>query len=336
LHSIADGVIVLDSNNQIVITNPAAQHILRDVAYSTTEVEKTRPTNLNEDKALLEWLTQLTASAQVQRYKVGNRVFSALTSPVTKPDESRYGSVIVMRDITREVEAEERQNAFITNISHELRTPLTSVKGYISLLLANGQEGLSGQYRQFAEIIDNNTDILVEHVNRLMEITEIQTGTLKLDRERISLIQIVEETIQAWETKMERKQLSFSLDIDCKELWVSGDATRLTWAIENILQNAHDYTYEGGSVHVQVNKQDNQAQISVTDTGVGINATDQPYIFERFSRIENELTINTPGMGLGLFIVRFIVESHAGRVTVESQPGRGSTFTITLPLDTNE
>ena len=336
LHSIADAVIVLDRDDKIVTTNPSAQKILQDVAYRPTDDEKTRPIDMNRNESLLEWLTQLTTSTQTHRLKVGNRVFSALTSSVTRPDDTRFGSVIVMRDITREVEAEERQNAFITNISHELRTPLTSVKGYISLLLANSKDDLSDQNRQFAEVIENNTDTLVKHVNRLMEIAEIQTGTLKLKKEHISLKKVVEETVQTWEAKMGAKGISLTLESINEELWVLGDSTRLSWAISNMLQNAYDYTYEDGSVHIRVFGKDDQACVSIADSGVGINATDQPFIFERFYRIDNELTYNTPGMGLGLFIVRFIIENHMGNVSVESQPGVGSTFHISLPLDANE
>ena len=102
------------------------------------------------------------------------------------PEGTQSGLVIVMRDITREVEAEQRQNNFITNVSHELRTPLTSIKGYVSLMLAAGVEGLDKQNLQFAEVINTNTDVLVKHVNRLMEIAEIQDGTLKLNKEQIS------------------------------------------------------------------------------------------------------------------------------------------------------
>jgi len=270
LQSIADGVIVLDKDNKIATTNPTAQKILRDVAHDNTNKEKTRLTDFNENKPLLDWLVQLTNNRRAQRYKVGNRVFSALTSPVTRPDNSRFGSVVVMRDVTLEVEAEERQNAFITNVSHELRTPLTSVKGYISLLMTNSLDALGDQNLQFATVIENNTDTLVRHVNRLMEIAEIQTGTLKLKNENISLKQIVEETTHNWESKMESKGISLILESDENDLWIMGDFTRFAWAIENIMQNAHDYTHEGGSVEVKVFEENNQAHISISDTGVGI------------------------------------------------------------------
>ena len=122
---------------------------------------------------------------------------------------------------------------------------------------------------------------------------------------------------------MKSKHISFSLDLVDEDLWIIGDAPRLDWSIDNILQNAHDYTKEGGSVNVRLYKKGDQVQLSVTDTGIGINATDQPLIFEHFYRVENEMTMKTSGMGLGLFVLRFIIEKHGGRVTVNSQPGMG-------------
>jgi PAS domain S-box-containing protein len=333
LESITDGVIVLDQDNQISTTNPAAEQILRDVIYSNTNEETPTQINILHNEKVAEWINQVSDSAQALRHKVGNRVFGAITSPVIKPDGTQFGSVIVMRDITREVEAEERQNVFLTNVSHELRTPLTSVKGYISLMLSAGEDSLGEQFFGFAKTIDKNTNLLVEHVNRLLEIAEIQTGTLKLNQERTSITQLLKETTQTWEEKMENKDISYQLDLSKDDIWIVGDPIRLDWSIDNILQNAYDYTSEGGSVSIRLYKDDMHVHISVTDTGIGINATDQALIFERFFRAENELTIQTPGMGLGLFVVRFIIEGHGGSVTVSSQPEKGSTFQISLPLE---
>jgi PAS domain S-box-containing protein len=336
LHSIADGVVVFDENKQIVTLNPAARQILQDLAYTTSQEVEESSTNLVMNENLRDWLTKLTTSARPQRYRIGHRVFSALPSPVISPTGDTAGYVVVMRDITRQVEAEERQNNFISNVSHELRTPLTSIKGYTGLLLASGKENLKEQQLQFTNIIDENTDKLINHVNRLIEIAEIQAGTLKLDRERVSFRQITSETVQAWKEKMSDKLLSFDVDLGEEDLWILGDAARLSWVIDNLIQNAYDYTLEGGKVKVWLSQEKGYACLSVSDTGVGINATAQPYIFDRFYRVEHELTLNTPGMGLGLFIARYILDEHNGSTSVESHQGKGSTFVISLPLDESE
>ena len=164
-----------------------------------------------------------------------------------------------------------------------------------------------------------------------MEIAEIQSGTLQLNKELISFTSIAEETIQSWEEKAENEDILFAFASTETDLKIYGDPARLAWSIDNLLANAFTYTPSGGRVQIQIFQKNGQAVLSITDTGIGINSTDQPYIFDRFNRIDNEINVNTPGMGLGLFIVRFIVQNHGGRITVSSQPGKGTSFKFSLP-----
>jgi PAS domain S-box-containing protein len=335
LQSIADGVIVLDNNDHILSANPAAIQILNDLSGPTTSNEVIDTNQYGDQTAIQEWLEQLRTNLQTQRYQVGNRVFSALSAPVITPGGDQSGLVIVLRDITREVEAEERQNSFITNVSHELRTPLTSIKGYSSLMLATGEDNFDEQYHQFIEIIDTNTNTLITHVNRLMEIAEIQDGTLKFDKKPISFKQIADKAAYLWKETIDSKNIIYKIESGKSNLLISGDGPRLAWAIDNLLQNACEYTAEGGQIQVKILEEDGKAQLSISDTGIGINATDQPFIFDRFFRVENEVNIHTPGMGLGLFIVQFIIQGHNGSITVESKPDQGSTFKVRIPLIEN-
>jgi signal transduction histidine kinase len=202
-------------------------------------------------------------------------------------------------------------------------------------MLSNGKDNLGEQNWQFAKIIDSNTDVLVSHVNRLMEIAEIQSGTLQLNKTEVEFNQLVEETVDAWKSKMEGKDLTLGLESTGEEMWITGDAQRLAWSIDNLMQNAYDYTPEGGQVHLRMFRQNGTANLSITDTGIGISATEQPYVFDRFYRIDNEITYRIPGMGLGLFILRFIIENHGGEVRLDSQPQKGSTFFVNIPIIEN-
>ena len=333
LQSIADGVFVLDGDNNIVTTNLAAQQIIKDVRHSTKSDNQNSLTGSNEEPGLQDWLTQLTTSGKLKQFKIGNRVFSALPAPVITPSGNQSGTVVVMRDITREVEAEERQNSFITNISHELRTPLTSVKGFTSLMLADGKDSLGEQNLKFAQVIDDNTDKLINHVNRLLEIAEIQSGTLQMENRPTSITKLTHEAFENWQSRMSAKDITFELASEEADLWILGDTKRLSWSLDNLLQNAFGFTDRGGKIKIAIFQENRTAKLTISDTGIGINATDLPYIFDRFYRIENDITINTLGMGLGLFIVKFIITNHDGIVSVESQPNEGSTFSISLPLD---
>jgi len=336
LHSIADGVIVFNNENQIIASNPAVQQILPNLIFNAT-IDSTKSQlmeNHSEDELSLEELLAVNPTLGSQRFDIGGRVFSALSAPVSSIDGDEAGRVIVLRDVTREAEVEQLKDGFITSVSHELRTPLTSIKGFIDLLMVS-PEKLDKQQMQFAKVISDNSDKMMEHVNKLIDIAEIQNGTLQLRQQQEPFARLIKETIDSWTEKMESKGLTLDLKIDDNDIWIKADTVRLVWAIDNLLQNAHDYTQNGGSVDVHAYIKGDEVILDVSDTGVGISSADQPYLFSRFFRIQNEHTFNVPGIGLDLYIVRSIIEAHGGRVWVISELGAGSTFSFALPLAEN-
>jgi signal transduction histidine kinase len=271
----------------------------------------------------------LTASHRLQ---IGARVFSALDAPVKMPDGDRIGRVVVLRDITRETEVEQLKEGFISSVSHELRTPLTSIKGYNDLLAVSGAQNLTDQQMKFVNVIKGNTDKLIQHVEKLIDIAEIQRGTLSLNRELRSFNQIVQDVILVWQKLFANKDLGFEFDITHDNLWVDGDAVRLTWAMDNLLRNAHDYTPSGGLVSVHVYQENGRSYFSVSDNGIGISKKDQTNLFHRFFRAPQDNNLDVPGIGLDLYIVKTIIEAHDGEVWMESELGVGSTFGFALPI----
>jgi len=336
LNSIADGVIVLDMEGQIITSNPAAQQVLTDMASNfRTGPLRELPPDLYEDISKVPELDQLSAAGMLQkpqRYRVGSRVLSALAAPVVTPDGDELGTVVALRDITREVEADQLKDEFITNISHELRTPLTAIKGYTDLLLMTADGSLDARRMEFVETISDNTNQLLSHINTLIDISQIQAGSLGLEKDRLRFSELVGEVVERWREPLETKGLALRARLSGGSLWVHGDRDRLMWAIDNLLSNAYNYTLPGGRVEVRGFREDNQGRVDVSDTGVGVAAVDLPFLFTRFFRAPNELTFSVRGVGLGLFITRSIIELHAGRVWVESELGVGSTFSLALPL----
>jgi signal transduction histidine kinase len=336
LNSIADGVIVLDMKGQMITSNPAAQQVLMDMASNfRTGSLRELPSRIFGDLDEVPELDQLPAPDMLQkpqRYRVGSRVLSALAAPVVTPNGDELGTVVVLRDITREVESEQLKDEFITNISHELRTPLTAIKGYTDLLVMTADGSLDDRRMEFVHTISDNTNQLLRHINTLIDISQIQAGNLGLEKERLRFSELVGEVVETWRRMLETKGLALRVRLSGGSLWVKGDRGRLIWAVDNLLSNAYNYTLPGGRVEVRVFGEDGQARVDVADTGVGVAAADQPYLFTRFFRAHNELTFSVRGVGLGLFITRSIVELHAGRVWADSELGVGSTFSIALPL----
>jgi signal transduction histidine kinase len=336
LTSIADGVIVLDMEGQIITSNPAAQQVLTDMATNFRSGPlRELPSVSRGDVEEVPELDQLPAPAMLQkpyRYRVGSRVLSALASPVMTPDGDELGTVVVLRDITREVESEQLKDEFITNISHELRTPLTAIKGYTDLLALTADGSLDDRRMEFVQTINDNANQLLHHINTLIDISQIQAGNLGLEKDRVRFSDLAREVTENWRARFEEKGVALRIRLSGGRLWVRGDRDRLAWAIDNLLSNAYNYTLPGGRVEFRVFEEDNQARIDVADTGVGVATGDQPYLFTRFFRAHNELTFGVRGVGLGLFITRSIVELHDGRVWAVSELGVGSTFSIALPL----
>ncbi len=321
--SIADGVIVLDNDNQIINTNPAAHRLLENM-----------PADFMTD-SLLQILTPpadpSNGASAIQRYEIGSRVLSASAAPVKSPEGEKIGSVIVLRDITQEAEAENLKSAFITSISHELRTPLTIIKLYTHLVEQSGDGQMSEKQRQFIQTISKESDQLEHQINQLINLSEIQAGTIYMERQRFDLAALLGQVGAKWLSRYEAKSVSLSVNLPQLEMWVEADIESVEWAVDNLVSNALNYTLEGGQVALSVTAVDDNVCVAVQDNGIGIPAADQPHLFERFFRVNNEINMAARGMGLGLYITRTIVEMQEGEVSVVSKADEGSTFTICLP-----
>jgi signal transduction histidine kinase len=248
------------------------------------------------------------------------------------PDAEVLGTVVVLRDITREVESERLKDEFITNISHELRTPLTAIKGYSDLLIMTADGGSDQRRLEFVRTINDNANQLLRHINELIDISQIQAGNLGLENDRFCFSDLVREVVENWREPIESKGLALRVRLTGGDLWVHGDRQRLSWALENLLSNAYHYTLEGGRVEVRLFEENGEARVDISDTGVGVAPVDQPYLFTRFFRAHNQLTFGVRGVGLGLFITRSLIDLHTGRIWASSELGVGSTFSMALPL----
>ena len=335
LDSIGDGVIVLDRQGVIITSNPAARQLLTvvssdflaDILHELPPLPSFSSENESETNPL-----ELAKLQQPRRYKVGKHVLSASIAPVTTPGGETLGTVIALRDVTREAEAEQLKDSFITNISHELRTPLTSIKGYSELLTLTANGNLSQKQAKFLQTINTSANTLLYHINQMIDISEIQTGTLRLNKQETGFLALVDKVMANWRERMEAKGLSLEVRLPEQVLYIYGDLNRLSWALDNLLSNAYHYTLAGGRVEVRAFQEGHEARVDVIDTGVGIDVADQPYLFTRFFRAPHPAMYDVAGVGLGLFITRSLIEQHGGRVWFSSKLNAGSAFSLALPL----
>ncbi len=319
LSSIAEGVLMEDQNSQIAMMNPAAQDLLEILAEQFRALKPLRE---------IEGVT-----AGSRRFEIGDRVISVETSPVLMPDDRQLGKVLVLRDITRETEVDRLKDEFIAQISHELRTPLTSIKGYSDLLLKAMGEQISEQQRPFLETINRHADSLEDMIADLLDFTQLEAGNLGLRFEPMTMESVIQQVAAKWADRFHEKGIQFSVHIDGPIPQMLGDEGRLRRAVVNLVENAYNYTLEGGEATLSLCANDHSVTVSVEDTGVGITPEDQVHLFTRFYRVSLERTVDVRGVGVDLYVTKAIVEGHGGEIWVESELGKGSTFTFALPLD---
>jgi signal transduction histidine kinase len=226
--------------------------------------------------------------------------------------------------------AEKEQQQFIADVSHELRTPLTVLRG--SLEVALEEERAPEEYRETL----GNALLEVRHLSRLSQnllfLVRGESGRITLSFANLDLTRLLSDLVRDLASAAGDRSLSVTSEIPEKPITAFVDADRFRQVFHNLFENAMRYTPAGGAIRVRLSEAPGEARMDVSDTGIGIPAQDQPFIFERFFRSDRARRAYTGGSGLGLSIVRWIVDAHKGTIAVESAPGKGSTFTVRLPL----
>jgi signal transduction histidine kinase len=327
LSSIGDGVLLQAREGNLIPLNNTAEIVLQEMTEHSlvSELQELIANIPSQEKSALDpWLIERW------RFEVGKKVISVHSADVRSEDGEYLGTVIVLRDVTAETEADRLKDAFVAHVSHELRTPLTAIKGYSELMLVGATGSLEDEQRTFIKTIHHHTDDLVSMINTLLDFSEIEAwDTLTLTRHPLEPSALLKEVVEPWRLQMDEKQLTFNLEISETLPQIDADAKRLQWVMTNLIRNAWQYTPEGGTVSVQLYEQNGSVVLDVTDTGIGISKDDLQQLFTRFYRVERATEIR--GIGLGLYVSRAIVEEHGGEIRVSSEPGVGSTFSVIMP-----
>jgi PAS domain S-box-containing protein len=350
LNSIADGVIVTDTRHEIVLFSPSAERILglgsedvvRHPVFDFIGVYGAGGTLWAD--AIRAWSVNPTTIDRVmfhaERLELEDgRVISIHPAPIILGDEF-LGTVSIFRDISREVEVDRLKSEFVATVSHELRTPMTSIKGFVDLLLMDVSGDLDDEQRRFLEIIRSNTFRLEILVNDLLDISHLESGKVTLSFQHLDLSLLLEEMCEHVQRRSieEGKQIDIKVEVTDDLPKLRGDLERVRQILDNLVENSFNFTPDGGHILLRARHVDDQIEIDVIDDGMGITLREQERIFERFFRGEQSLLLGISGTGLGLSIVLNLVEMHGGRIWVNSDgiPGRGSTFTVSMPAATAE
>jgi PAS domain S-box-containing protein len=342
LEGIADGVMLADANSEIVRFNSAAERILELPRDRVIGQPLSRLVGLQGRwlMAINQWSQSVEADPQEgflsDQIEIGSKVVNVRLSPV-RTDSQFLGTVLVFRDVTREFEADRLKSEFISNVSHELRTPMTSIKGYADLLALGAAGQLSDQQKDFIGKIKSNADRLGILVDDLLNISRLDSGSERMQLDHVSIGRVLQNVIHSLQGRAEHehKKLNVTLDVAPDLPEIEADPNKITQVFTNIVDNAFNYTYADGAIVINARREDDaHILVTVKDTGIGIPDEFKDRIWERFGRYEEHaLVMDVAGTGLGLPIVKTLVEMHQGRVWFESEQGKGTTFFVSLPVE---
>lgn len=229
------------------------------------------------------------------------------------------------------IDNEKFKNNYFVNLSHELRTPINVITSTIQLIKLRSKDSTYENFNQYMEIINKSCDNLLKIINDIIDSSKIETGKYKINKKNNDIVYIVEETALNMSKFIEDKGISLIIDPDMEEQIISCDEVELERCIINLLANAVKFTQEGGEIRIYIKEVKNNIEITIEDTGIGISKEDQEFIFKRFSQVDGTGAIKTSSSGIGLTLVKYIVELHGGYIKLESELNVGSRFTIGIP-----
>ena len=344
LRSMVEGVAVIDAEERLVFYNRAFSEIL-NVDPASAEgrplIEVVRNSDLvglirralRGDEGLQSDITM--GITQTQSFSITAAPVKALDAPASgrATDGKPSGAVVVLHDVTELRRLERVRQDFVANVSHEFKTPLTAIQGFAETLLAGALDDPQNN-RRFLEIIRNHAIRLARLTNDLLKLARIEAGKMELEFSSVGLLELIEGCTETTLLKANRKEITLEITVPPQLPAVRGDAALLRDVLQNLLDNAIQYTPAGGHISVVATSGPREAVVTVADTGIGIPLADSERIFERFYRVDAARSREAGGTGLGLSIAKHIVEAHGGKLWVESTVGQGSKFSFSLPLDT--
>jgi two-component system, OmpR family, phosphate regulon sensor histidine kinase PhoR len=308
---------VVDAHNRLILMNPTARSAFGVTLPDVAGQEYTEVIRSLEVRELLAG-----KSRRVEVTLEDGRVFNAHLTPI-----AGVGRAVVMQDITHLKKLDRIKSDFVTTVSHDLRSPLTAILGYVELI---GRAGpVNEQQAEFIRRVQYSVQSITTLITDLLDLGRIEAG-FDTQKEPTHLALVVRYAVEGLRQQAEAKHQSLAMNVPENLPTVFANPPRLRQMIANLIDNAIKYTPEAGHVAINARAEDDLVVITVADSGLGIPAADQPYIFDKFYRASNTRQ-EFAGTGLGLSIVKSIVENHEGRIWLDSRPGRGTTFTVVLP-----
>lgn len=331
LSSMSEGVVMVDRNTQLHVINPKARNLLNiqeeDPSFLTI-LE-----SLKDKLDVIEKIKEATTENKlivIDEVKLINAITQVFISPVKDKNNQLIGTVLVFHDITKVKDLERLREEFTAMLVHELRAPLTAVRGASSSLKSHLDEFNQEKKLEYLSMIENSSVNMIGIVSDLLDISKIEAGKFQINPSLVDLVETVRAKLKEFIPISEEKNLLLTDKLPNEKIEMNIDSQRIGQVVTNLISNAIKYT-EKGEITLGLDQNDKEVKVFITDTGIGIDPENQKLLFSKFTQLASKKSGARKGTGLGLIITKGIVESHGGEVSLESQVGKGSTFSFSLP-----
>jgi two-component system phosphate regulon sensor histidine kinase PhoR len=330
LSSLTDGVIMTDSEENIMLVNPAAERLFNfkeEKVIGRPLIEAIQDYEVdNAVKKCLKTATEQTALLD----SATGKFLRVIVAPITTGRAT--ASLILLQDLTELRNLQTMRRELVGNISHELRTPIAGIKAMVETLKNNASNDKAAR-KDFLARIDGEVDRLAQIVSELTELSRIETGRADFRIAPMDLNQVIDEVVAQMKPLAKKQHVTITTDLDKDRHMIEADKEKIRQTIINLVHNAIKFNNSGGKIKISTSTDSKSAIVSIADTGIGISKEDLPHVFERFYKVDEARSKG--GSGLGLAIAKHTIQAHGGNIRAQSEQGKGSIFTFSLPFKAN-
>jgi len=329
----ADGLLVFDKENNLVLINPRAQDFLRIkeediIGKSISELSKVAIL-----KPLIELYKKKTKKVFREELKISEGLILEMSIVSVIKEKQGLGALVILHDVTREKLIEKMKSEFVSLSAHQLRTPLSAIKWTIKMVLDEELGKINEEQREFLQDTYDSNERMIALINNLLNVARIEEGRYIFQATLADIEEMTKDVIDSYKEEAKKRGLKVEFKKPKKKLCKTMlDVEKMQIAIDNLVRNAIRYTLRRGKVTVSLKCDKEKIEFSIKDTGVGIPKNQQKRIFTKFFRAANVMRMETEGAGLGVFITKNIIEAHKGKIWFESEFGKGTTFYFTIPI----
>jgi len=341
INCMGDGVLVCDRDSCIVLSNPAASRMLK-IPEASLLGNFLPQCNLHpelskiiEESLKTKDMGYTSVSQELSIGESGEIFLRAHTAPVRNDLGATIGSVTVLQDISHLKELDKMKSEFIAMVTHELRAPIAAVEQQLTVILNRIAGEVTAKQEQLLTRAKERTKGLLNLIKDLLDLSKIEAGKMVQYKEPLSLQEVIQRVVELMKAEAETKKIDLQFSTPSEIPLIQADRNSMEGIFTNLISNAIKYTPEGGKVWITLGEEGGFVKASVSDTGIGIKKEDLPRIFDKFYRAKTTETRQIVGTGLGLSIVKSIVDAHLGSISVESEEGGGTTFTVIFPKESN-